>query len=82
MTLQFVKFEFVTLIGTWWGVIGCLLGPVFILSNLDEYISGGFFIMRDTARLRLRGRLPLSPQSRLPTYRRQNEIGEGFWEPF
>ena len=51
MTRKFVRFEFVTLIGTWWGIIGCLLGPVFILTNLLEYLSGSVLIGRNRTRL-------------------------------
>jgi hypothetical protein len=53
MTEKFVSFELITLIGTWWGIIGCLLGPLFILTNLSEYVSGCFLIRREAARLRL-----------------------------
>src|ERR1700722_13490506 len=52
MNQEFLKFEFVTLVGTWCGIIGCLLGPVYILTNLLEYLfSGSFLIMRDTDKL-------------------------------
>jgi hypothetical protein len=68
MTGEFIKFEFVTLIGTWWGIIGCLLGPVFILTNLLEYLSGSFLVGRDAIRLHHRRRPsgkvlpPLTPE--------------------
>lgn len=28
-----------TLFGTWWGIIGAFLGPVFIINNIKEYIK-------------------------------------------
>jgi hypothetical protein len=49
MTATFSKFEIVTLFGTWGGMIGCLLGPYFILTNLFEYLAGSFLIARDVA---------------------------------
>lgn len=60
MSQEFLKFEFVTLFGTWWGIIGCLLGPVYILTNLLEYLSGSFLIIRETAKLGIRRRPPLA----------------------
>ena len=53
MSARFIEFEFVTLIGTWWGIIVCILGPIFILRNLLEYLSGSFLIARDFIKLRL-----------------------------
>jgi hypothetical protein len=50
MTKEFLKFETTTLFGTWWGLIGCLLGPVYLLYNLLEYASGSFLIARDKVR--------------------------------
>src|SRR6266498_2670704 len=47
MSARFIEFEFVTLLGTWWGIIGCILGPIFILQNLLGYLSGCFLISRD-----------------------------------
>jgi hypothetical protein len=47
MTATFLKFEFVTLVGTWWGIIGCFVGPFFVFTNLLEYIAGSFSIARD-----------------------------------
>lgn len=61
MTAKFVKSESVTLLGTWWGIIGCLLGPVFILMNLLEYLSGSFLIGRDGIRRWIKS----TPQSQL-----------------
>jgi hypothetical protein len=53
MTAKFMEFEFQTLVGTWWGIVGCILGPIFILKNLLEYVSGSFLIAVDTTKLRL-----------------------------
>jgi hypothetical protein len=44
MTRVFMSFQLATLLGTWWGFIGFLLGPLFILQNFVEYISGGLNI--------------------------------------
>lgn len=50
MTRVFMSFELATLLGTWWGFIGFVIGPFFLLHNLFEYISGGVDIF--TARMR------------------------------
>jgi len=50
MTRRFVGFEIVTLIGTWWGIIGLILGPIFIVTNLFEYLGGSFDIGRAAAK--------------------------------
>ncbi len=52
MTAEFAKFELVTLVGTWWGIIGCVLGPVFIVLNLFEYISGSYTMIHAAVRMR------------------------------
>jgi hypothetical protein len=54
MTLEFLKFELATSVGTWWGIIGLLLGPYYILTNLLEYLAGSSLIARDAARWRSR----------------------------
>jgi hypothetical protein len=46
MTMRFLQFELVTAVGTWWGLIGSILGPYFLLINILEYLSGGFEIAR------------------------------------
>jgi len=46
MTMRFLQFELVTAVGTWWGLIGCILGPYFLLINILEYLSGSFEIAR------------------------------------
>jgi hypothetical protein len=80
MTRTFVKFELYTI----FGIIGCLLapmfirggiirfllGPIFILLNIDEYISGSFLIIR--AAVSLRRRTGKEPQ------RRSNQSPEPF----
>src|SRR5262245_2955150 len=37
---MFAKVELTTLIGTWWGIIGFWVGPLYIVHNLVEYIGG------------------------------------------
>ena len=51
MAEKFLTFEFVTLIGTWWGIIGCLFGPVYLVLNVSEFLFGSFCIGRDAAQL-------------------------------
>jgi hypothetical protein len=46
MTNEFLSFELTTLFGTWWGIIGCVLGPFFLLHNLAEYAEGSIAIVR------------------------------------
>jgi hypothetical protein len=53
MSARFIESESITLLGTWWGIIGCILGPIFILRNILEYVSGSFLITRDFVKLRL-----------------------------
>jgi hypothetical protein len=50
MTSEFLHAEFVTMIGTWWGIIGAILGPFFLLANLFDYLAGTFEILRDKLR--------------------------------
>jgi hypothetical protein len=38
-TLMFASFEGRTLVLTWWGLIGALLGPYHLLYNLLEYLT-------------------------------------------
>ena len=40
MSRTFVRLEALTLVGTWWGVIGLLLGPIYLVSNLVENVRG------------------------------------------
>ena len=42
MTRVFGEFTLKTLFGTWWGIIGAFLGPVFIGSNIIEYLKNTF----------------------------------------
>ena len=46
MTGKFFEFELTTAVGTWWGLIGCILGPWFLLHNLLEYGSGSFEVAK------------------------------------
>lgn len=38
MSKVFFEFEAKTLLFTWWGIIGLVLGPIYILTNLIEYV--------------------------------------------
>jgi len=42
----FVRVELTTLFGTWWGIIGYWLGPLYIVHNLVEYITATFRFVR------------------------------------
>ena len=42
----FTSAELTTLFGTWWGIIGCWLGPLYIVHNLVEYIIATFHFVR------------------------------------
>ena len=37
-THLFVRFTLTTFIGTWWGIIGMILGPIYILKNIFNYV--------------------------------------------
>src|SRR5215831_6951134 len=41
-SITFARVEFTTLLGTWWGIIGFWLGPLYVLHNLVEYIIATF----------------------------------------
>ena len=56
ITKEFLSFELTTLFGTWWGIIGCILGPVFIVYNIIEYIEGSVAIVAAKRRFRREGR--------------------------
>jgi hypothetical protein len=38
-SILFFKCTLITLIGTWWGVIGALIGPVYIIQNIYFYLK-------------------------------------------
>jgi len=42
----FARVELTTLFGTWWGIIGYWLGPLYIVHNLVEYIIATFRFVR------------------------------------
>jgi predicted nucleic-acid-binding Zn-ribbon protein len=42
----FASVELTTLFLTWWGIIGFWLGPLYIVHNLVEYITGTFRFIR------------------------------------
>ena len=41
-SITFARVEFTTLLGTWSGIIGFWLGPLYVLHNLVEYIIATF----------------------------------------
>lgn len=63
MTGKFLSFEITTLLGTWWGIVGMVKGPFFILHNLAEYIEGGIGIARAKGRAKLEGVVTLETQT-------------------
>lgn len=38
-TRLFFQFTGITLIGTWWGIIGSLVGPIYIVQNSFQYLK-------------------------------------------
>jgi len=54
----FATVEFKTLLGTWWGIIGFWVGPLYVLHNLVEYIIANSCFVRNEKHLR-RGLLRL-----------------------
>ena len=48
----FAKFELTTLSLTWWGLPGFWLGPLYIVHNLEEYITASFRFVRSEKHLR------------------------------
>ena len=38
-TKTFLEYELCTLFGTWWGIVGTILGPGILVRNLDRYIT-------------------------------------------
>jgi len=65
MTKGFLSFELTTLFGTWWGIIGCVLGPFFLLHNSSEYFEGSIAIARAKRRFKLEGQTarPNTPET-------------------
>jgi hypothetical protein len=46
ITKTFAICEGVTLVGTWWGIIGIFVGPIYLTTNLIEYAKGSIAIAR------------------------------------
>lgn len=44
----FLRFTSVTLFGTWWGIIGFFVGPIYILQNIYNYFKVLFQSIRNT----------------------------------
>ncbi len=57
VTKTFAAFELRTLLGTWWGVIGVLVGPPYLVSNIAEYAKSGWRFARRRA-VRTQGLMP------------------------
>ena len=49
----FASVELTTLFGTWWGMIGFWLGPLYIVHNLEEYIIATFRFVRSETHVRI-----------------------------
>lgn len=47
MNSVFGKFTIRTLFGTWWGLIGFVVGPFYIVRNLMEYTKNAFKFMKE-----------------------------------
>ena len=47
-TGTFFAFELTTLVCTWWGMIGSIVGPFYLLHNMLEYVTAmiGFIFKR------------------------------------
>jgi hypothetical protein len=39
ITKTFAGFELTTLLFTWWGIIGAILGPIYLIANIVDYTS-------------------------------------------
>jgi hypothetical protein len=48
----FASVELTTLFGTWWGMIGFWVGPLYIVHNLKEYIIATFRFVRGEKHVR------------------------------
>jgi hypothetical protein len=48
----FASVELTTLFGTWWGMIGFWLGPLYVVHNLVEYIIATFRFVRSEKHVR------------------------------
>lgn len=48
----FRQFTNTTLLGTWWGLFGMFLGPIYIISNILNVISGQIKFWRELKELK------------------------------
>ena len=46
MSKVFWSYELLTLVGTWWGLFGFFLGPIYLVANIIEYTKASFAIAR------------------------------------
>lgn len=47
MTRLFFEFTLKTLFGTWWGIVGALLGPAIIGNNIIEYAKNSLRFIKE-----------------------------------
>jgi len=47
MTRLFFEFTLKTLFGTWWGIVGALLGPAIIGNNILEYVRNSLRFIKE-----------------------------------
>ena len=45
MTIVYLDMTSATLFGTWWGIIGAFLGPVYIVRNTFDYFWNSIMIL-------------------------------------
>ena len=45
MTIVYLDMTSATLLGTWWGIIGAFLGPVYIAHNTFDYFGNSITIL-------------------------------------
>ena len=48
MTKTFLVYTGRTLVGTWWGIIGAMVGPIYIIQNIAEYIKHTVWFLRNS----------------------------------
>jgi hypothetical protein len=54
-TKTFIGYELLTLVGTWWGLIGFIVGPFFLIDNIIQYVRASYcFAFKKTKAAKLR----------------------------
>src|SRR5258708_1842154 len=46
-TMTFLSYTLQTVFGTWFGIIGLVLGPMYIINNVGEYSTAVYRFVRD-----------------------------------